>query len=142
MSKQNLNRKDGRRGFTLVEAVVCIVVIIIISIAAITASLATSDIVRRSDDRNKANDQAELIMACYRTENFSAALAHCGITGYTGGNFTVYYDEDFNILGITQPDDNNYYCRIDVTIGDNSVGVAAIHRQSGEEFYKTEEWLG
>lgn len=141
MCEMKTKRINTRRGFTLVEAVICIVVIVLISIAAITAAMATGDIVRRSDDRNKANDQAEMIMACYRTEDFPAALALCGIEGYTGGNFTVYYDEDFNVIGIEQPNDNNYYCRIDVTVGQNSVGVVAVHRD-GEEFYKTEEWLG
>lgn len=142
MCELKTKRDNTRRGFTLVEAVICIVVIVAISIAAISAALATADIVRRSDDRNKANDQAEMIMACYRTEDFPAALALCGIEGYTGGNFTVYYDADFNVIGIQQPNDNNYYCRIDVTVGQNSIGVVAVHRESGEEFYKTEEWLG
>lgn len=134
-------KHNSRRGFTLVEAVVCIVIISIISIAALAASLATSDIVRRADDRNKAVDQAELIMACYRTNNFSEALAHCGISGYSGGNFTVYYNENFECLGIDLSDDA-YYCRIEVTVGENSVGLLAIHRESGEELYKTQEWLG
>ena len=142
MNQHEAKKNTRKKGFTLVEAVICIVVITIISIAALAAALSTADIVRRADDRNKANDQVELIMSCYRTSNFPKALELCGIPGYTEGNFSVYYDEEFHVIGISQPVDNDYYCRIDVTIGQYSVGVVAVHRESGEEFYKTEEWLG
>lgn len=142
MQEMKTKRNNRRKGFTLVEAVICIVIITLISIAALSASFATSDIVRRADDRNKATDQVELIMACFRTDNFAKALEFCGIEDYIGGNFTAYYDEDFNCIGTTPPDNGEYYCRIEVTLGDNSVGLVAIHHESGEEFYKTQEWLG
>ena len=144
MNSKNTIKAKGRRGFTLVEAIVSILIITAISMAALTATLTSSDIIRRADDRNRATDQAEMIMACYRTDNFADALALCGIEGYekNKGNFTVYYSEDFQVLGLTQPQNNDYYCRIEVTVGQNSVGITAINRASGEVYYKTEEWLG
>lgn len=142
MNVKNTKKCKGKRGFTLVESIICITIITFITAAALAATLATSDIIHRADDRNKATDQVEVIMACYRTDNFAGALALCGIQGYTGGNFTVYYNEDFQVLGITQPANNDYYCRIEVTVGDHSIGVQALNRASGEVYYKTEEWLG
>ncbi len=142
MTNNKPNKKRSRRGFTLVESVVCIVIIIIVSIAAISASMATSDVVRRGDDRSKAIDQVEMIMSCYRTENFKGALELCGIRGYDKGNFTVYYNEDFEILGVTPPANDGYYCRIEVTVGDHSVGLKAFLQETDELLYKTEEWLG
>ena len=144
MNKNNTKKANGRRGFTLVEAIVSVVIITAISLAALTATLTSSDIIRRADDRNRATDQAEMIMACYRTENFAGALALCGIEGCSNyfTNFTVYYDEDFQVLGLTQPANNDYYCRVEVIKGKNSVGITAINRESGEIYYKTEEWLG
>ena len=140
-----MNRNKTKRGFTLVESIICIVIITAISMAALTAVMATSNIIKRADDRNKATDRAEAIMACYRTDNFSAALALCGIEGYqngTFGSFTVYYDKDFRVIGLTQPTNNDYYCRIEVTVGKYSIGLKAINRESGELYYKTEECLG
>ena len=142
MNKERTKKAHSRRGFTLVESIICIVIITAISLAALTAALATSDIIHRADDRNKATNQVEMIMACYRTDNFADALALCGIEGYEYGDFTVYYDEDFQVIGLHQPVDNDYYCRIEVTVGYNSVGLKAINRASGEVYYKTEEWLG
>jgi len=142
MNSYNTKKANGRRGFTLVEAIVSILIVTAISLAALTATLTSSDIIRRADDRNRATDQVEMIMACYRTDNFSGALALCGIENYTGGNFTVYYSEDFQVLGLIQPTNNDYYCRVEVTVGQNSIGVTAINRASGEVYYKTEEWLG
>ena len=63
------NRRS-RRGFTLTEAVVSIVIITIISAAALTASLATMDITRRSNDRNDAAVQSKMIMDCYKTKDY------------------------------------------------------------------------
>lgn len=140
MNRKKANRAHGRRGFTLVESIICIVIITAISMAALTAVMATTNVIKRADDRNKAIDRVEAITACYRTDNFPGALALCGIEGYLGGNFTVYYDEDFQVLGLTQPAD--YHCRIEVTVGANSIGLKAIGRESGEIYYKTEEWLG
>ncbi len=142
MSKEKTKKAHSRRGFTLVESIICIVIITAISMAALTAVMATTDIIRRADDRNKATDRVEAIMACYRTDNFSGALALCGIEGYVGGNFTVYYDENFQVLGLAQPANNDYHCRIEVTVGEHSIGLKAISRASGEIYYKTEEWLG
>lgn len=143
MGRKKTNQARSKRGFTLVECIICIVIISAISLAALAAVMATTDIIQRADDRNKATDRVEAIMACYRTDNFPQALALCGIEGYDGnGNFTVYYDKDFQVIGLTQPTDNNYHCRIEVTVGQNSIGVKAIGRASGEVYYKTEEWLG
>lgn len=140
-----MNSKKTKRGFTLVESIICVVIITAISMAALTAVMATSNIIQRADDRNKATDRAEAIMACYRTDNFSAALALCGIEGLPSnlsGDFTVYYDENFNVIGTKQPANNDYHCRIEVTVGKYSIGLKAISRASGEVYYKSEEWLG
>ncbi len=138
---QKAQSRRSRRGFTLVEAVVSIAIVTIISAAALTASFATVDITRRSNDRHDAAVQSAMIMDCYKTDNFAGALALCGITGYTSGNFTVYYDKEFAVLGLNKPAGDNYYCSIAVTVGTRSIGVKAIARESGELLYKTQEWL-
>ena len=145
--ESSMSCKKTKRGFTLVESIICIVIITAISLAALTAALATSDIIHRADDRNKATDQVEMIMACYRTDNFYEALVLCDIISAEeinaiDGDFVVYYNEDFEAIDVRQPVDNNFYCRIEVTVGLNSIGLKAINRASGEVYYKTEEWLG
>ncbi len=135
------DKRRRRRGFTLVEAVVSIAVVTIISAAALTAILATVDITRRSNERNTAAVQSSMIMDCYKTDNFAKALAFCGISGYSEGNFTVYYDDDFEVIGIDKPANNAYCYAISVTVGERSIGVRAILRESGEVLYKTQEWL-
>lgn len=143
MNMTKTKKANHRKGFTLVESIICIVIIVAVSMAALTAVLATSDIIQRADSRHKAVDQVEMIMACYRTDNFKAALALCGIeVGDVSRGFTVYYSGDFQVIGTQQPVDNNYFCRIEVTVGAYSIGLRAINRASGEVYYKTEEWLG
>ena len=140
MTSQN-KKCRARRGFTLLEAVVSIVVVTIISAAALTAILSTVDITRRSDERNTAAVQSSVIMDCYKTDNFAKALALCGINGYSTGSFTVYYDDDFAVIGIQKPANNAYCYAIEVTVGTRSIGVKAVLRESGEVLYKTQEWL-
>ena len=142
MDKKYTKKSNCRRGFTLVESIICIVIITAISMAALTAVVSTTNIIKRADDRNKAIDRAEAITACYRTDNFFGALALCGLENCDGtsNHFTVYYDESFQVL--PSGNDNTYYCRIEVTVGQNSIGVTAINRASGEIYYKTEVWLG
>ena len=138
---QAARNRRSRRGFTLTEAVVSIVIITIISAAALTASLATMDITRRSNDRNDAAVQSKMIMDCYKTDDFAQALALCGIAGYTSGDFTVYYDDNFAVLGLQKPANDAYCYSIAVTVGTRSIGVKAFLRESGELLYKTQEWL-
>ena len=142
MNQQTAKLNTHKKGFTLVEVLICVVIIVFISIAALSATLATADIVQRADDRNRAISQVEMIMACKRTDDFPAAMKLCGIDGVTAGNFIVYYDADYKPLGLKAPAGNDYHVRIEVTVGDNSVGLVAIHRESGNTLYKTEEWLG
>ena len=126
--------EKGRRGFTLMEAVVAIAVVVIVSFAALTLALASVRAEERAVRLNEASILAENAVECYRAardfEEFVALLE-------ASGNGNVIRGNGGADVTIERP---GYTVEMDcgATFG---TGIVIRGVDDGEEFYKV-TWPG
>lgn len=111
-------KSNGKKGFTLVEAIVSMGLIILVSFVALLAILNSTQIVRNEEIKNRAINESENIATAFATGNVYSAMSSfyggvvttaftaaegnllSGVTATNYKNFIVYFDFYSRVVGV------------------------------------------
>lgn len=109
------NKRNNRRGFTIVELVISLSVIVLVSVAAISVVSVNNKVYRETVEMIEATNVAENAIECFRYgHNVDSAAP---IDDFEAAFAATFNADDLNVAGIQKPDTGDYTTVYTLSIG-------------------------